>query len=104
MRKANTGRVRVQCIQPNVGHLEKNLPSRLNSRLDQIFNYLMLSIDRNRAAAGQLIHIDSVSPALKPQFNSVVYHAFTLKALTETCLVEKIHRSLLEHARPNSFF
>ena len=57
---------RCEIVNAYVFDLEEDGSSGGEPRLDQIFDQLMLGVDRNPAAAGEILEIDAMAVATEP--------------------------------------
>jgi hypothetical protein len=65
---------------------------------DQVLNDLLLAVNRDAAAVGQLVERDSVALAAEAQLNAVVHEPLPLEALAHAHLEQEVDGALLEHA------
>ena len=87
-----------------VFHIEKNLPSRCQSRLHQIFDHFVLRVNHDAAPAGKLFEIDMVRAPRKPQVHPVMNQPFPPHPLARADFLQQINRALLQHACAHAFF
>ena len=66
-------------------------------------HHLVLSVDRDRAAAGQRGEVDMVPGTGECDVDTVVPQALAPKPLAHAGLCQQIHGALLEHAGPHPF-
>lgn len=76
----------------------------MQARRDQIFHHLMLRIDRDRAPAGQFVHIDAMALPVKTQLDAVMNQPLAAQALAHSRRVEQIHCALFEHSGAVALF
>ena len=89
-------------VHRHVGDLEVQRQPGLQPRADQVLDDLLLAVDRDRAAAGQIAQRDPVALAAEPQLDAVVDQPLAVHPLAEPDLVHQVHRRLLEHARAHA--
>jgi hypothetical protein len=78
-----------------------DLAARFQPELDQVLEDLMLRVNRDHPAVGQLLQIDAVIAVLIPYLEAVVDEAFALQPVTGADLGHQVDRALLEHACSN---
>jgi len=81
--------------------IEQQRRARLDARGDQVLDDLLLAVDRDPLAAGELVEGDAVSLAAEAQLDAVVNEAFAFETLADAHLDQEVHRALFEHARAN---
>ena len=81
--------------------LENNLSPGCQPRCDQILDDFVLSVDGNRAAAGQSAEIDAMAAAAETQLDAVMGQAQTLQPLADAGFFEQVDSALLEQAGAN---
>ena len=89
-------------VHRHVGDLEVQRQAGLQPRADQVLDDLLLAVDRDRAAAGEVAQRDPVALAAEPQLDAVVHEPLAMHPLAEADLVHQVHRRLLEHARAHA--
>ncbi len=67
-------------------------------RGDQVLDDLLLAVDRDRAAAGELGQRDPVPRAAEAQLDALVHEPLAVQPVGHAQLGEQIDRALLEHA------
>ena len=72
-------------------------------RVDQIAHDLVLAVDRDHPAAGQLRHVDAVPGPVERHVDAVVPHALPVEAFAKAGGGQQIHGALLEDAGPHPF-
>jgi hypothetical protein len=82
---------------------EENLASRSETRIDEIFHHLRLSIDSDATAAGEFFEVDAVPASLKPQLDPVVDEPFPFHTFAYASPNQQLDGILLQHARANPF-
>ena len=97
------GRAVSRVVDADVRHLEQQRCAGRAPRLDQIAHHLVLSVDRDRAAACQRGEVDAVPGTGECDVDAVVTHALAPKPLAHAGLCEQVHGALLEHAGPDAF-
>ena len=102
--EANARRLAIEIVNADVTRLEQNLSAVMQARLDEIFHHLVLRVDRDRAPAGQLVHVDAVTLPVKTQLDAVMDQPFAAQALAHPRRVQQIHRALFEHAGADALF
>ncbi len=68
---------------------------------DQVLDDLVLGVERDGLAAGQLVQIDPVRLSGEAQVDSPVHGPLALHPFAEAHLGQQIDRALLEHAGPD---
>ena len=99
VRKRTRGRS-VDAGKRDVLGLEQDRPARRQPRRDQVFDHLLLAVDRDRPPAGQLAELDPVALTCELEVNAVMDQPFALQPLADARRVQQIDRALFEHARP----
>ena len=84
--------------------LEMDLPAGLQPELDQILQHLVLGIDGDHPAVGELLQVDAVVAAQKADVEAVMDEAFALQPVAGADLGHQVDRALLEHAGPDRGF
>jgi hypothetical protein len=79
--------------------LEQDRLLRVEARRDQILHDLLLPVDGDAAAAGELRQRDAVVLAVEAQPDPVVNETLSVQALREAGVREHVDAALLEHAR-----
>jgi hypothetical protein len=64
----------------------------------------LLGVDRDRLAAGEVVKIDAVAPAVESQGDAVMSKAFALQALADACFDQQIDRALFQKACADALF
>ena len=91
-------RFRLDPRERHVLRLEEQRPPALDARGDQVLDNLLLSVDRDRAAAGERRKVDPVPLAGELQLDSLVDQALAAQAVADAHLLEQVHGALLENA------
>ena len=99
--KTDARRVRVEVVDAHVIDLEVQRAAGRQARLDEIVDDLVLTVDGDRAAAGELGHVDAVPRAAEGEIDAIVPQPFAREPFADANLVHQIDRALLEHARAN---
>ena len=89
-------------MDADVVGFENNLTSGGQPRGDQILDDFVLSVDSDRAAAGQPAQIDAMSTAAEAQLDAVMGQPQPRHALADAGLLEQVDGALLEQAGANS--
>ncbi len=89
-------------VHADIGDIEQHVAVRIVPCLDQIFDDLLLAIDGDGAAAGQVGEIDAVAAAAEAQFDAVMQQALAAQPLAHVRLHQQVHAALLEHAGSNA--
>ncbi len=100
---ADGRRARLEVMHAHSFDLEVQRPPGLEARFDEIVDDLVLSVDGDRAPAGQVGHVDSVPRATEGEIDAVVPHALAREPPADADLAHQIDRPLLEHARAHPF-
>src|SRR5918999_846490 len=101
MRVVQRGAVAVDPDRADVLDLEQQGRARREAGGDQILDDLLLAVDRDPPAAGELVEGDAVSLAAEAQLDAVVHEALAFQTLADAHLDQEVHRALFEHARAN---
>ena len=87
----------------DVADLEVQRTAALQPRLDQVLHDLVLAVDRDRAATGQLRHVDAMTAAVEGEVNAGVPHTLTPQAVPDAGRGHEVDGALLEHAGTDAF-
>ncbi len=101
-RNRTIGVVDCDVLDADILDVEVQRPAGFEPRVDEIAHDLVLSVDRDRAAPRQRIHIDVMARALEREIQAFVAHAFAREALADADLRHEIDRALLEDARAHA--
>ncbi len=104
MHECDARRIARTIVNSGVRGLEDDLPARRKARSDQILHHFVLSVYGDGAAAGELVHIDTMAAAVKTKFDTVMNQTFAPQTLAGTGLMEQIHGALFEYARADPLF
>ena len=74
-----------EILRLDVRHLEDDLTAAREPRRDQIFDHLLLAVDRDRPAAGQLGEVDAVELAYELGVDAAVDLPLLLQAMIFIC-------------------
>jgi hypothetical protein len=96
--EANARLLGIEAVQADAVDLEEQGKAGVEPSLDQILDDLQLSVDRRRAATGQLADRDPVSAAAEAQLDAVLDEALAAQPLVKPQLGEQVNGALLEHA------
>ena len=86
----------------DVRTLEQERIAGVQTGLDQILHDLLLPVDRDPAAPGQLVERNSMRSSVKSQLDPVMDETLPLQSFARTHLHEKVRGRLLEHPRSDS--
>jgi hypothetical protein len=100
----NRGRRTVKSMHAHIAGFENDLSSGGEPGAYQILDDLMLGVDRDRLAAGELVQVDAMAAAVESQLDSMMNEPFAFQALSDARFDEHVHRALLEHACPDAHF
>src|SRR5262245_51227496 len=75
---------------------------RCNPGLDEISDHLILAVNCDRLAAGELRHIDVMTTSIEADVQPVVAQSLTFEPLSHAHRNHQIDRALLEHARTDA--
>src|ERR1700730_6904560 len=78
--------------------LEVYLTTDVQPSFDEVLDYLLLAVDGNGAAAGQVKHVDAMSAPVEAQLDSVMNQAFALQTVAQASFYQQIDRALFQHA------
>ncbi len=92
----------IEIVQGQVLHLVQHRTSCRAARMVEILLHLMLAVDRNRAAAGELRHIDAVQRARKADVDSVMHQPLAPHAIAQTDRGHEVDHALLQNARAHT--
>src|SRR6478609_4612324 len=70
----------------------------LQARVDQVLDDLLLAIDGDRPAAGEITERDTMRGAIEPDLDAVMDEAFTLQPAADTRLDHEVDGVLFEDA------
>ena len=96
--KANARRRRIEIVQRQVFDFMQQRTSGGPPCRVQIFLQFVLTVDRDGAAAGQLVHVDAMARAAEADVDAVMDEALAPHAVAESDGVEQIDRALFEDA------
>ena len=85
-------------MQAHVVGLEADLAPGGEARGYQILHDLVLSVHRDRAAAGELGEREAMAFAVELQVNAMVDESFAVHPLSDAHGTKEIHGAVLEHA------
>ena len=91
----------VEIVDRDVLRLEVNLPALGEAQGDHVLHHLVLPVDGDRAAAGQVFAIDPVAAAGEADLDAPVNQALAPQALAEASLDQGFDGDLFEHAGPD---
>ena len=94
---ADHGGVGVDALRTHVLDLEQQRRPRFEACGDQVLHDLLLAVDRDAPAAGELIEGDPVAFAGEAQLDAMVDEALALETLADADLDQEVDRPLLEH-------
>src|SRR5206468_4655845 len=83
-------------------HLEEQRAACVEPRRDQVLDDLLLAVDRDRPALGELLEWDPMTLAIEAQLDALVDQALAVEAVSQPELGEQVHGALLENARPDA--
>ena len=78
--------------------LEVDLTARLQPQLDQVLEHLVLGVDGDHPAVGELLQVDAVVAALEADLEAMMDEALALEAIAGADLGHQVDGALLEHA------
>src|SRR5439155_23705803 len=84
--------------------LEADLAAGVEPGPDEVLDDLVLSVDGDRLAAGQLAQRDPMGLPFEAEVDAVMDEALTPQPVADARLVQQIDRALLEHACPDRRF
>ncbi len=91
----------VDIVDRDVRRLETDLSVLGEAQGDHVLHRLVLTVDRDRAAAGQVFKIDPVAAAGEANFDAPVDQALAPQAFAEPRLDQGFDGDLLQHAGPD---
>ena len=91
----------LELVHADVVDLEEQRQPALQPRGDQVLDDLRLSVDHDRAPAGELAERDPVALAVELELDPVVDDAFALQPVGDARLRQQLDGALLEDARPD---
>ena len=77
--------------------LEQDLAAGRKPQLDQVFQHLVLGVDRDHTAIGEVVQVDAVAAAGEAQLEAMVDEALPLHALAGADLRHQVDGGLLQH-------
>ena len=99
---SHQGLARVETRQLDVADLESNRAAAGEPRVDEIAHHLLLAVDRDRPAAGEVGQRDAVAPPVEAQQDAVVHEPLAREPLADADVAQQIDGALLQHARAHS--
>ncbi len=99
---AHARSVRLELVDADVGDVELDGPSGVETGADQVLHHFLLAVDRDRAAAGQRREVDPVSAAAEAKLDAMVQESFAGEAFADARALEELDRRMLEHARAHA--
>jgi hypothetical protein len=98
LREGDPGPLAADVVEGHVAHLEKDRVALGQPQGDQVLDHLLLTVDGDRPAAGQLEHVDAVALVGELEVHAVVGEALAGQALAGADGVEQLDAALLQHA------
>ena len=95
---------RVETVNADIAHLENNLEARCETRGNQIFNHLLLRVDRDGLPSGKIVKVNAMAAPVESQSDAVMGETFALEALADARFDKQIDCALFEEARADTFF
>jgi hypothetical protein len=102
--EANRGRRAIKPVHAHISGFKKYPAPGGKPRAHEIFDNLVLGVDRDRLAASEFVQVDAMAAPVEPQLNSVMDESFALQAIPDASFDQHIHRALLEHACADALF
>src|SRR5262249_6781901 len=99
---ANSRKIGVEPVHAHVFYFEMHMPLGGDARVVQIFQNLVLRVNRDPSSASEFFKVDAVPAAVEAQLDSVMNQALFLQALADAHLCQEIDRALLQHARAHA--
>ena len=100
--EADHRRVRIEVADRYAGNIEADIAARVESRLDQVLDDLVLAVDGHCLARRELGEVDPVRAPREAELDAVMNEPFTLHALADPRLDEQVDCLLLEHSGANA--
>jgi hypothetical protein len=88
VRVVDLGMVGLEFVNAHVLALEQERLAGVQTSLDQVLDDLLLAVDRDPTAPGQLVKRDAMRAAVEPQLDPVMNEALPLEALARAHLHE----------------
>ena len=85
-------------MQRQVADAEAKFCGSGQSCRDEILDHLLLTVHRDRTAAGEFRKIYAVPDTAEAQLDAAMHQAFAPHAIANTRLIEQVDAALLEHA------
>src|ERR1700723_1886411 len=73
-----------EVLHANVFNLELDLPTRREPGVIQVFHHLMLRVNRDSFAAGQILEVDAMAPPVEAKFNSMMDKSFAFHPFADS--------------------
>ena len=89
---------------PTLSTSNRICPPAFEARGDQVFHHLVLPVDGDGAAAGQLVHVDAMPAAVEAQLDAVMHEAFASHAVADARAEEQVHGALLQNTGADPLF
>ena len=84
--EVDRGCAAVDAVDRDVRHLEEERAAGVEALRDEVLDDLLLAVQRDRAAAGQVAQRDAVAAAAEAQLDAVVHHPLALEPLAHARL------------------
>jgi len=92
----------IDVVQRQVFHpVQQRTPRGAPRRVEILLDFV-LAIDRDRASAGKLMHVDAMALAAEADMDAVVDESLALHALAQSDGVQQIHGALFQNARAHA--
>jgi len=89
-------------MHADVFNFKENLATGRDTRIVQVFQNLVLGIDRDSFPIGEILEIDAVSAAPEAQLDSVVDEALGFHPFANPHFCEQVNGSLFQNASPDA--
>jgi hypothetical protein len=85
-------------------HFKQNLPIVTQTRRNQVFDNLMLTVHRHCLSLSQVGQVDAMKFTQKTEIDPFVAKSFLFQPLADSGVDEKLNRPMFQNARPDSRF
>jgi len=104
MRETNERPRRIERVDADLVGVEVQRTPCLDTRLDQVANHLVLSVNGDGFARRQLRHVDAVPSSVEADVDAFVAESAVFQPVCDTHRAEQINRALFEHASADTIY